>query len=135
MLEEMEFHHIGIAVHDIDTTAAMYVVAGYTQSETVYDPVQNVHICFLRKDGMPTLELLAPNDETSPVYNTLQKNGVTPYHCCYEVDGIDEAVSKLRKLRYVATSRPVEAVAIGGRRVCFLFNKNVGLIELVEKER
>lgn len=135
MLEEMSFHHIGVAVFDIDATASMYVAAGYVQGETTYDPIQNVHICFLHKEGMPVIELLAPNDESSPVYKILERNGVTPYHCCYEVTDIDEAVARLRKMRYVATSKPVPAVAIEGRRVCFLFNKKVGLIELVETNK
>jgi hypothetical protein len=30
-------------------------------------------------------------------------------------------------------SKPVEAVAMSNKKVCFLFNKNIGLIELVEK--
>ena len=135
MLADFRFHHIGIAVKSIDETAAMYVSAGYEKSETVYDPVQNVHICFLSKESMPLTELLAPNDEASPVYQTLQKNGVTPYHCCYEVDDLEETVDKLRKIRYVATSKPVPAIALGGRRVCFLYHKKVGLIELVESKK
>lgn len=134
MLSEFKFHHVGIAVNDIDETASLYMAAGYEKTETVFDPIQNVHICFLSKKGMPTLELLASNDETSPIYKTLQKNGVTPYHCCYEVDDIEDAVSRLRKMRYVATSKPVPAVAIEGRRVCFLFHKKIGLIELVESK-
>jgi len=81
---------------------------------------------------MPLTELLAPVDESSPVTRILEKNGVCPYHCCYEVDDIDDAVARLRRMRYVATSKPVEAVALQGRRVCFLYNKKVGLIELVE---
>lgn len=132
MLPDFIFHHIGIAVNDIEETAFFYLAAGYEKTETVYDPAQNVHICFLKKEGMPMLELLAPHDETSPVFNTLQKNGVTPYHCCYEVNDIEEAIAKLRKMHYVATSKPVPAVAIEDRRVCFLYNKRVGLIELVE---
>ena len=135
MLAELRFHHIGIAVNNISETAALYINAGYEKTDTVFDPVQNVHICFLSKSGMPTLELLAPNDENSPVYKTLQKNGVTPYHCCYEADDIEEAVSKLRKLRYVVISRPVPAVAMESKRVCFLFNKKTGLIELVESKK
>jgi len=135
MLAEFRFHHIGIAVKNISETAALYINAGYENTETVFDPVQNVHICFLSKSGMPTLELLAPNDEKSPVYTTLQKNGVTPYHFCYEVDDIEETVCKLRKMRYVVISKPIPAVAMGGRRVCFLFNKKIGLIELVESKK
>ena len=80
----------------------------------------------------PTLELLAPVNENSPVNNILEKNGVSPYHTCYVVKDIQEAISELRKQKYVMISKPAEAVAFKGSKVAFLFNKNVGLIELVE---
>ena len=86
MLPDFKFHHIGIAVFDIDDTAQYYIDAGYQKTETVIDAIQNVKICFLTKEGMPMLELLAPVDENSPVNRTLDKMGVTPYHCCYSVD-------------------------------------------------
>lgn len=133
MLATWKFHHIGIAVFNIDASAAEYVAAGYTKSDTIYDSIQNVYICFLNKEGMPQVELLAPKDETSPVNKTLEKMGVTPYHCCYEVEDLQTAIMELRKQRYIVVSKPAEAVAIGNHKVCFLFNKNIGLIEIVEK--
>lgn len=132
MLESFKFHHIGVAVMDLNATAAVYEQGGYNRSASIFDPIQNVNICWLTKDGMPTVELLAPVDETSPVKKTLEKNGVTPYHTCYVVENIEEAVAQLRKQKYVMVSKPAEAVAFCGSRVCFLFNKSVGLIELVE---
>ena len=119
---------------DINKTAAIYEAGGYTVSNTILDPIQNVNICWLTKEGMPTVELLEPINETSPVCKTLEKNGVTPYHTCYTVDNIDEAIAELRKMRYVVVSKPVEAVAIHNCKVCFLYNKNIGLIELVEAQ-
>ena len=128
----MKFHHIGVAVKNISATAAVYLSGGYEQSETVFDPVQNVNICWLKRDGMPIVELLEPVDEKSPVNKTLEKNGVSPYHTCYLVEDIENAIKELRTMRYVVVSKPVSAVAINGSKVCFLYNKNVGLIELVE---
>ena len=132
MIPELQFHHIGVAVKDIEATASIYESGGYRRSATVFDHIQNVNICWLTKEGAPIVELLSPVDETSPVCRTLEKNGVTPYHCCYVVDNIEEAVSALRKQRYILIGKPAEAVAFCGSRVCFLYNKNVGLIELVE---
>lgn len=132
MLDTFRFHHIGIAVRDIDATAVLYVNGGYNRSESFEDKIQNVYICWLTKKGMPTIELLSPVDDKSPVNSTLDKMGVTPYHTCYEVDNMESSIKELRKLKYVLVSKPVEAVAIHGAKVCFLFNKNVGLIELVE---
>lgn len=133
MLDNFRFHHIGVATNDIDATASVYEQGGYRRSASIFDPVQNVNICWLTKEGMPTVELLAPVDEKSPVNKTLEKNGVTPYHTCWIVPNIEEAAQQLRKQRYVMVSKPAEAVAFYGSRVAFFFNKAVGLIELVEE--
>ena len=132
MLPELLFHHIGVAVKSIDATASVYEQGGYHRSSSIFDPIQNVNICWLTKKGAPTVELLAPADEESPVNRTLEKNGVTPYHCCYVVDNLEETIQALKMQRYVIVSKPAKAVAFCGSRVCFLFNKNMGLIELVE---
>ena len=128
----MLFHHIGVATKDIDATAAVYERGGYKRSVSILDPIQDVNICWLRKKGAPTIELISPVDEKSPVNKIIEKNGVSAYHCCYIVDNIEDSIVELRKQQYVIISKPVAAVAFKGSRVCFLFNKNVGLIELVE---
>lgn len=132
MLDEFKFHHIGIAVKDINTTAMIYVKGGYIQSKIIFDPIQNVNICWLQKEGMPLVELLEPVDESSPVNKTLEKNGVCPYHTCYIVENIENAIAQLRSMKYIVVSKPEQAIAISNCKVCFLYNKNVGLIELVE---
>ena len=107
MLEGLRFHHIGIAVFSLEETASMYEKAGYKRSCFVFDPEQNVNICWLTKDNAPLLELLAPVDVLSPVNNMLEKNGVSPYHCCYEVDDIEQAIVELRKQRFIVVKKPV----------------------------
>jgi methylmalonyl-CoA/ethylmalonyl-CoA epimerase len=132
MLDSFKFHHLGVAVKDISKSAPIYKDGGYNVSDIIYDPVQNVNICWLTKETMPTVELLAPVDESSPICKILEKNGVTPYHVCYVVDNIDAAIADLRKQKYVLVSNPVEAVAIHNCKVAFLHHRNIGLIELVE---
>lgn len=132
MDSELVFHHIGIACRDIDKTREFYLGLGYTASPVVDDPLQHVRICFLDKEGAPRIELLQPLDDQSPVARTLATAGVTPYHFCYEVRNIDEAIAALRTKRFLLVSGPVPACALGDRRIAFLYNKNNGLIELVE---
>lgn len=129
----MHFHHIGIAVFSIEETKRFYLWQGYKASEVVYDPVQNVNICFVEKTGEPLLELIEPHDETSPVNDILRKSGVGAYHNCYEVEDMDEAIRELRLQRFVVVRKPEVAVALNNRRVSFLYNKNVGLVELVSE--
>jgi len=59
MLSVFQFHHIGIAVNNIKTTAQYYLDADYVISDTIFDPIQNVSIAFLEKKGMPRIELVA----------------------------------------------------------------------------
>lgn len=132
-MNDLRFHHIGIACHDIEATKPFYVTMGYVPSETIEDPLQNIYICFLDKPNAPLLELLAPVDEKSPVNRTLAASGVTPYHICYSVNNMDVAIKELKNMRFVRVSRPTPACAMNNKLVCFLFKKEVGLIELVEE--
>ena len=133
MLPNAIFHHTGIAVESIERTAALFVDAGYKMTNVIFDPKQNVKISFLEKVHSPLLELVEPVDDTSPVRNILNKVGVSAYHFCYEVEDIDDSISQLRKKKFMLLIKPVEAVAFGGRRICFLYHKETGLIELLEK--
>lgn len=128
----LTFHHIGFACRDIDKTKAFYVNLGYVAADVVDDPVQHVKVCFLDKEEAPRIELLAPLDEQSPVLRTLESSGVSPYHICYQVSDIEEAIDALRQQRFLLVNGPVPACAMHDRRIAFLFQKHTGLIELVE---
>jgi methylmalonyl-CoA/ethylmalonyl-CoA epimerase len=132
MTNNLKFHHIGYAVRDIAATAEYYLNADWQVSDVQIDEIQNVKIAFLSKPAMPLIELIAPIDETSPVVKTLDKVGVSTYHVCYETTDIRQTVVELRKQKYIPLFNPVEAVALNNCKICYLYNKNVGLIEIVE---
>jgi methylmalonyl-CoA/ethylmalonyl-CoA epimerase len=130
----MNFHHIGVATHNIEETIKKYILFGYQASTgTFFDPLQNVYILFMEKQGSPRLELVAPVDKNSPILNTLNKNGTTPYHFCYEVDDIGKEAEKFKKMKFLMVSKILPAVAFNDRLVCFLYSKESGLIELLNK--
>jgi methylmalonyl-CoA/ethylmalonyl-CoA epimerase len=133
LLETFLFHHIRIAAQNIKKTAQYYIEAGYSMGEIVYDQNQDVYVAFLEKSSAPPrIELLEPGSNKSPICKTLKKSGVSPYHICYEVKDMAEAIYELKKKKYILLAPPVSAVALGKRNICFLYNKDVGLIELVE---
>jgi methylmalonyl-CoA/ethylmalonyl-CoA epimerase len=133
MFADLKFHHIGIACFTIDESKAFYEQMGYKPSDVTDDPIQDIRICFLEKDDVPMIELLAPIDEKSPVNRILETQGVAPYHVCYETHNLENALKVLRKeQKFVQVSKPAPACAIDNRRVAFLFRKGVGLIEVVE---
>ena len=131
----LRFHHIGIACYNIDEAPMFYIAQGYKKTETIYDPIQNVNICFCEKvtRGGVCIELISPHNDTSPICKILQKNGTSPYHICYETKSLEKIIMKMKKQKFIIVQKPTPAVAFGGKMVCFLFNKNVGLVELVEK--
>lgn len=122
-----------MAVFSIEKTAKFYTDAGYEQTPTVFDPIQNVNICFLTKANMPTVELLEPVDADSPVNQCLRKNGVAPYHTCYEARDLAQAAAELQQKRIFPLGDAAVAVAFGGKKVQFFYNKNIGLIEIVQQ--
>lgn len=133
MFSNYHFHHIGYATQSIENTALFFLQLGYTKTETLHDINQNVNIAFLKKDDSPIIELVELIDEKSPIFNILEKNGVTPYHICYEVNDIMEAITELRKLRFTLLFNPVNAIALDNRLICYLYKKEVGLIEILQK--
>lgn len=130
----MEFHHIGIATNNIDETVNKYNIFGYAKStEIFHDTIQNVYITFMEKPNSPRIELVAPVNQDSPILNILNKNGTMPYHTCYEVIDIYLEVERLKKIKFVLVSKIVPAIAFENRLVCFLYSKDSGLIELLNK--
>jgi methylmalonyl-CoA/ethylmalonyl-CoA epimerase len=85
------------------------------------------------KLGYYCVELIAPKDESSSINSIIKKNGNTPYHICYSVDNIIEAIEDFKKNGYILIGEPEMAVAIDSKKVVFLYNKHMGIIELVEE--
>ena len=127
-------NHIGVVTRDYKATAAFYEAIGYHETVGGYDQYQNVYGYFYEADNLPTIELLAPYNDKSPINGIIEKNGVTPYHLCYDINStIEEAVKELKSERFMVISRPSYSENLKGR-VCFLFHKEVGIIELFEHE-
>lgn len=133
MIDNLEFHHIGVATRDIEVTGARYQALGYVQGPTIHDPLQNIRISFLTHPQMPMVELLSPCDDKSPVVRILDSCGTTPYHTCYQTPDLEASIKEFKRERYVVVVKPKVACAIEGRRVAFLFHPEMGLVELVEK--
>jgi methylmalonyl-CoA/ethylmalonyl-CoA epimerase len=134
MLDNFRFHHIGYVTYSIADTSSMYILAGYHMSEIIEDSIQRTKICYLLKDNNPCIELIEPVDEKSSVNKILKKNeGTAPYHICYEVDDIDETFNKLIEIGYTPLFRPIEAIALDNRQICYFYKKEIGFIEMVNK--
>lgn len=129
----LSIDHIGYAVKDINDTAKLYTDAGWTLSPVFIEKVQNTKIAFLTKHGFTTIELVSPLEGASPIDNFLNTGGIQPYHICYVVDNVMDAVEDLHKENFMPLFWPIESTAMDNRIICYLYNKDVGLIEIVNK--
>ncbi len=127
-----KIHHIGYIVNNIDNAVGTMINLGYEiKQNTVYDKNRHIDICFL-KNEYQLIELIQPKDETAVTYKLLAKTGPAPYHICYQVESIEEACKVLKKADFYPISNIEKAMAMGEKcNVIFLYNQNIGLIELV----
>ena len=127
------FHHIAIAVHDLDAALAFYRDAlGLEMAERREVPEEGVEIAFLPA-GDGEVELIQPLDETSSVAAFLEKRGEGLHHVCLAVDDIEVAVERLRAAGAVLLSEEPR-VNVHGTRYVFIHPRSAHgvLLELYE---
>ena len=128
----LRVHHIGYLVKKIESAIRAFQNLGYeTVQDTIYDEIRKVNICFLEKDGY-CIELVSPAAEDSVVSGLLKKFKNSPYHICYETTDIETAAGELAANGFIAIDSPTPAPALENRRVVFLTNAAIGMIELLE---
>ena len=132
----MKLHHVGCLVKSMDQAVNLLTGGGTLKysivSGPVFDPYRKINICFLENNGT-VVELIESASPDSSVAGLLKRYGAAPYHICYEVSDIEQAVEELRAKRFVVSSAPMQAPALDGKRVAFLFHAQIGLIELLEE--
>lgn len=128
----MKPHHIGYLVKSMEKSMKQFKALGYELcSDVVYDKYRDIDICFMKNNGY-VVELIVPKSEASVVAKLRKKIGVSPYHICYITDDISRDIEQLRGQGYVPMGEPQIAPAIGGNMAAFMFNPNVGILEIVQ---
>ncbi len=130
----LKLHHVGHLVKDIKAASrSLTQEYGYEiESKVIEDQVQTAFVQFLRLPKSSSwLELVSPNGENSKLSAALKRGGGL-HHLCYEVENIDQACTELRNRKLALLSKPVPAVAFGGRRIAWLIDSTRLLTELVE---
>lgn len=128
----MKVHHIAYLVKKLDKAEKRFLDLGYSVERPVkYDHIRKINIEFL-VNGDYRVELVEPVDENSPMYSLLKKYKNTPYHMCYEVADLERSIKELSEKGFTVFQSPEIAPCIDDKRVAFLINASVGMIELVE---
>jgi methylmalonyl-CoA/ethylmalonyl-CoA epimerase len=120
------FHHVGLAVQSIRDA----LPTGEEPAEATPEASQGVSLSFLDLHGV-RLELLEPLDDDSPILGNLRK-GVKLLHLCFEVPSLDIALDHGRRAGFHRVGAIKPSAAMHGRRIAWVFSKQLGLVELIE---
>ena len=131
----MKIHHIGYLVKHFDEAFFAFSDLGFRPDGPVtLDESRKIQIQFMSKDGV-VIELVSPVSKDSAVGSLLKKTGASPYHICYESNDLRKDTAELEQKGYLRITEPAPAPAIEGNNVVFLVNPEIGLIEIVEKQK
>jgi len=131
----LRLHHVGNAVCDLESAAALYVRRfGYqVQTGAIHDVGQTARVQFLRLNGDSAyLELVAPDGPGSKLANAVKRGGGLN-HLCYTCGPMEAAIAALESTGMKLICDPLPGVGFGGRRICWLLGQEPLPIELVER--
>ena len=129
------FHHVGFVIASIQDSVRSFATSldAKWDGEIIDDPSQVVRVAFLhgKSNADPLIELVEPAGEKSPVLVFLRRGGGL-HHLCYQVDNLEEELRRSRAAGGIIWGAPLPAVAFGGRRIAWVFNKIKLLLEYLE---
>lgn len=134
----MQIHHVGYLVKSIRNAVKEFEHLGFlTETDEegrhiVYDGYRQIYIAFMI-NGPYRIELVEPAGQDSPIYGLLKKYKNSPYHICYVAQDFDQEIKNLEESGWILFQPPSKAPAIQNRRVAFLMNTGIGMIEVVER--
>lgn len=127
--------HLGIAVPDVEEARAQFELLGYQADGDVLSVESHGVRALMMHNANQAIELLAPlkKGEPSPLDSYIATKPYKIYHIAYYVSDFDEQVALMKKQKYIMVDEPARSEAQGGKRTVFMFNRKVGIVELVEQ--
>ena len=129
----VRLHHFGIVVANIEDylKQSLWELRG----TIVTDPIQRSRLCLagLPGDKIPTIELIEPTDETSPIWNAL-KRGSGWNHVCLSVPTRQAGDALIAERRLLPVTAWQPAALFDGRGIRFVYTRNRELLEFLSDE-
>ena len=134
----LSFHHVGLLTDRPDDAKLRLQRLNYHLSETIFDPLQEVHLCMCDgTNGEPSIEIVTPTQNNISLSGLLKRKNDYMYHVCYTTPSFEQGIKALLindTDRIVEVMPPKPAILFGGAHVAFYSVSGMGLIELLEQK-
>jgi len=130
----LKFHHLGLAVKQVENAVRMLKGLGYKIGPIVKDDLQNVNLALCTQPEAPTIEIISGTETPGPLAAILNLHTSLIYHICYKSQNVEKSLTAMRNdqntVRVISPPQP--AVLFGGRLVSFYQVRGFGMIEILE---
>lgn len=131
----LRLDHIGWVVNDINSAINSFMTLSqcYVPQEIIHVTSQNIFCCYLEPKGIGTkIQLIQPVTINSPICKFLNKNGPCVNHLCFSVKDIKQSIELSKNFRFKTIVYPFHGEGVQNRLAAFVYNRDIGLVELVE---
>lgn len=130
----LKFHHLGLATQKHEKAVTFLKGMGYTVSQSVFDPAQNVNLILCTHLSMPDIEIIYPAQTPGHLEVILKDSAESLYHMCYSSRNLSDALERIKsENRVITVSERKPAVLFSGKRVSFYMIAGFGMIEILEE--
>ena len=133
-MDGLRIHHYGLATNNLQQSMSVFESLGYRIGDVIIDPIQKVKLVFASCSGGSMIEIICDLDANGPTGKIISRSGNGFYHICYEINDMKESIEKFRNLGFLLRHKPVVAAAFQGKKIAWMYNRSIGLVELLEKE-
>ena len=130
----LKFHHWGLATKKSEKAVNFLKGLGYSISNSVFDPVQNVNLIMCTHPAMPDIEIIYPAKTSGHLDIILKDNSESFYHICYTCKNLSDSLEIIRaENRVITISERTPAILFSDKFVSFYLVAGFGIIEILEE--
>ena len=130
----LTFHHLGLAVKQVENAVRMLKGLGYKIGPILKDNRQKVNLALCTQPEAPAIEIIYATETPGPLAAILNSTTSLIYHICYKSENLEKSLAAMRNHQnsVLVISPPQPAVLFGGRMVSFYLVRGFGMIEILE---
>jgi hypothetical protein len=106
------FQNMAIACNNFDETTMQYDIIDFKKPNIVWDKSQHIHICSLKANGLPDIELISSSRDNNSIKEPLKHLWAIHYQPFFEAESTLYTLIEFGMRCLIFINHPAEVVAI-----------------------